>query len=192
MPQENLNVSTPNSGLGDALRAAFVKVQNMFTELYGGKVDKVTGKELSANDFTNVLKDKIDGIASFAEVNVQANWTQADITQDDFIKNKPSIPVLGDYLLNGGYLGNAQDLKNLIDANKETTIWVLATDSPTITDAALIGKQVQLVLIGGIGSGRIITTGTPTGNQLKFDSAAGTLERSYNFADGEEITIKYL
>jgi len=32
------------------------------------KVDKITGKGLSTNDFTNALKDKLDGIASGADV----------------------------------------------------------------------------------------------------------------------------
>lgn len=54
------------------------------------KVDKVTGKELSANDFTDVLLAKLNGIAAGAEVNVQSDWNQANNTQDDYIKNKPS------------------------------------------------------------------------------------------------------
>lgn len=53
------------------------------------KVDKVSGKALSTNDFTNDYKAKLDGIQAGAEVNVQANWTQSDNTQDDYIKNKP-------------------------------------------------------------------------------------------------------
>jgi hypothetical protein len=38
-------------------------------------------------------KDKLDGIATGAEVNVQADWNEADTDADDFIKNKPSIPA---------------------------------------------------------------------------------------------------
>ena len=91
MAQENLNTSFPNSGLGDALRNAFIKVQNMFTDLYSNVVFKVTGKDLSTNDFTNALKAKLDGIENFADVNVQSDWLQDDITADDYIKNKPLI-----------------------------------------------------------------------------------------------------
>lgn len=60
--------------------------------LLNGKVDKVSGKALSTNDFTNAYKNKLDGIATGAEVNVQADWNQTDNTADDFIKNKPTIP----------------------------------------------------------------------------------------------------
>ena len=57
-----------------------------------GKVDKVTGKGLSTNDFTNADKDKLDDVESGAQVNVQADWNQNDSSADDFIKNKPTIP----------------------------------------------------------------------------------------------------
>jgi hypothetical protein len=102
MAQENFNLSTPNDGLGDALRNAFQKQQNMNTELYGDKVDKVTGKDLSTNDFTNSLKAKLDGIENFAEVNVQPNWLQTDVTADDYIKNKPTFNNINDGLVQAG------------------------------------------------------------------------------------------
>lgn len=61
-------------------------------DLLGNKVDKVTGKGLSANDFTTTLKTKLDGIESGAEENVQVDWSVTDSTSDAFIKNKPTIP----------------------------------------------------------------------------------------------------
>ena len=54
-----------------------------------GKVDKVNGKGLSTNDFTNDLKTKLDGIAAGAEVNVQSDWNAT--SGDAFILNKPSL-----------------------------------------------------------------------------------------------------
>lgn len=56
------------------------------------KVDKVTGKGLSSNDFTTALKNKLDGIETGAEVNVQVDWNETDSSSDAFIKNKPTIP----------------------------------------------------------------------------------------------------
>lgn len=43
--------------------------QTALNQLLENKVDKESGKGLSANDFTNTLKDKLDGIESGAEVN---------------------------------------------------------------------------------------------------------------------------
>lgn len=57
-----------------------------------GLVDAETGKGLSTEDYTTAEKSKLSGIESGAEVNVQADWDQADSTADDYIKNKPTIP----------------------------------------------------------------------------------------------------
>ena len=59
-----------------------------------GKVDKETGKGLSTNDYTTAEKSKLAGIATGAEVNVQADWTETSTSSDAYIKNKPSIPVV--------------------------------------------------------------------------------------------------
>jgi len=66
-----------------------------YTEL-NKKVDKVTGKGLSTNDYTNEEKDKLANIAAGAEVNVQADWNEDDSSSDAFINNKPVIPQLPD------------------------------------------------------------------------------------------------
>ena len=52
------------------------------------KQNTEAGKGLSANDFTTILKTKLDGIAENAEVNVNANWTAS--TGDAQILNKPT------------------------------------------------------------------------------------------------------
>ena len=56
------------------------------------KVDKVQGKGLSTNDYTNEEKSKLNSIPSGAEANVQADWNEEDTTSDAYIKNKPTIP----------------------------------------------------------------------------------------------------
>lgn len=58
------------------------------------KVDKITGKGLSTEDYTTAEKTKLAGIASGAEVNVQSDWNQTDSSADDFIKNKPTVPTV--------------------------------------------------------------------------------------------------
>lgn len=69
---------------------------NLQTPLTAGTdyVVPVAGKGLSTEDFTSAEKSKLAGIASGAEVNVQADWTQADNTKDDFIKNKPTLATV--------------------------------------------------------------------------------------------------
>jgi len=55
----------------------------------GLKVDKVTGKGLSANDYTDTEKTKLSNIADGAEVNVNADWDSS--SGDSEILNKPTI-----------------------------------------------------------------------------------------------------
>ena len=62
----------------------------VYTSL-SNKVDVVSGKGLSANDFTDAFKTKLEGIASGAEVNVQSDWNVTDDTSDAYIKNKPTV-----------------------------------------------------------------------------------------------------
>lgn len=57
-----------------------------------GKVDKVTGKGLSTNDYTTEEKTKLAGIAAGAEANVNADWNA--VSGDAQILNKPtSLPA---------------------------------------------------------------------------------------------------
>lgn len=79
-------------------------------------------------------------------------------------------------------------------ANGVSTIWVTATAGTSIYDARLVGRNIRLVLLGGIGSGEVITSGTPTSGQLLFDSFAGTLTKASGeeFFDGEVVTVMYI
>ena len=89
--------------------------------LLDNKVDKVTGKGLSTNDFTNADKTKLDGIQAGAEVNVQSDWNQTDSSADDFIKNKPTIPTVPT---------KTSDLTN--DGSDGTSTYVEADDLATV------------------------------------------------------------
>lgn len=85
------NISLPNDNLGDPLREAFGNQNEMNAELYETKVDKVIGKGLSSNDYTNTEKTKLAGIENGAQVNVQSDVNQTDDTAPDYIKNFPSF-----------------------------------------------------------------------------------------------------
>lgn len=69
------------SGLGAQLTAAQVKT------MYESNAD--------TNAFTDSFKSKLNGIATGAEVNVQADWNVSNTNSDAYIKNKPSIPSVG-------------------------------------------------------------------------------------------------
>lgn len=73
--------------------------------LTAGSNITISGGTISATDTTysdattsasglmsSTDKTKLNGIASGAEVNVQANWNETDISSDSYIQNKPTIP----------------------------------------------------------------------------------------------------
>ena len=60
------------------------------------------------NNFTTALKNKLNVIATGAEVNVQSDWDVADTSSDAFIKNKPAIPTKTSDLTNdSGFITSA-------------------------------------------------------------------------------------
>lgn len=65
------------------LRALITEVQRGL----GNKVDKVSGKGLSSNDFTNELRTKLLNITG----NVQANWNTSSEVDPSYIANKPDL-----------------------------------------------------------------------------------------------------
>ena len=81
------------------------------------------------NNFTTSLKDKLNGIATGAEANVQSDWGVADTTSDAFIKNKPIIPT------------KTSDLTN--DSGFITSAAVPTKTSELTNDSGFITKNVS-------------------------------------------------
>ena len=67
-----------------------------------GKVDKVAGKGLSENDFTDAEQTKLASVMAGAEPNVQPDWNEVSSSSDAFIKNKPS--KLSDFNNDEGFI----------------------------------------------------------------------------------------
>ena len=63
----------------------------ILTERLTNKVDKIQGKGLSSNDFTNELRTKLVNIVG----NVQANWNTTDQQDPSYIANKPDLSNVG-------------------------------------------------------------------------------------------------
>lgn len=129
MGKQTINVSSPNDGLGDSLRASQVKANSNFTELYNNKVDKVGGKGLSDNNFTLADKVKLDLIDAGAEVNVQSDLMQSDDTQDSFVKGK------------SGFIASLPDGYSRIEV-EDANYTVVSNDSMLIAFTSLTADRV--------------------------------------------------
>lgn len=101
----------------------FISESEVDTKL-SDKVDKVSGKGLSTNDYTTSEKNKLSGIESGAEVNVQADWNQSDNTADDYIKNKPE-----DIVTDSNYVHTDNNYTN---SDKDIVNSLVPTEIPTV------------------------------------------------------------
>lgn len=121
-----------NTALQDAKSYTDTKVAD--------KVDKVSGKGLSTNDYTTTEKNKLAGIAAGAEVNVQSDWNAT--SGDAFIKNKPTIPSKTSQLTNdSGYLTAHQDISGKADktyVDTQDTTNLATAKSYTDTEVAKV------------------------------------------------------
>lgn len=93
-----------------------------FDDIIDGTINKA---------FTNILKDKVDGISSGAEVNVNADWNA--VTGDAQILNKPSISGsnTGDNASNSQYNG--------LTTSKQDTL-ISGTNIKTINGSSILGN----------------------------------------------------
>lgn len=154
----NLEWFTPSSitveGLSSRLDTAEDEIDQLQTDV-ANKVDKVEGKGLSANDFTNELKTKLEGIAAGAEVNVQADWNETNDSSDAYIQNKPtSLPADG---------GNADTVggKSVDDTQESDQYLWTAAKTKAYADGLLAANDA-MVFKGIVNS----TTPLPTTDYL--------------------------
>ena len=149
------------------------------------KVDKVSGKGLSTNDYTTTEKNKLAGIASGAEVNVQSDWNQTTTTADDYIKNKPTIPTLKNVF------GKVKVGSTTIEADTtQDTLELAAGSNVTLTPDATNDKVTIAATdtTYSAGDGITINSGTISalvGNGITINN--GAISALVNAANGLSI-----
>ena len=138
------------------------------------KVDKVAGKELSENDFTDILKTKLDGISPGAEVNVNADWNS--VSGDSEILNKPTIPSIAG-LATVTYVDNQDALKEDDLGNPLVDGYVLSS--------TIAGVRSWVEQSGGGGGG---TWGTITGTLSDQTDLQNALDNKVDKVVGKELS----
>lgn len=129
---DNLTTTASNKPLsarqGNLLKSLIADL----TAVVENKVDKISGKRLSTNDYTNAEKNKLAGIAAGAEVNVQADWNVSDTANDAFIKNKPTIPTKISQLTNDNGSITSETIRKIV------TLSALPSDAASHPDTLYI------------------------------------------------------
>ena len=123
-------------------------------DLASAKVDKVTGKGLSTNDYTTDEKNKLAGIAAGAEANVNADWNAT--SGDAQILNKPTLGSLAskstvaktDLASNVRKSLDKADtaLQSYTETDPTVPAWAKAASKPTYT-AAEVGALPNTTVI---------------------------------------------
>lgn len=116
--------------------------------LLATKVDKVQGSSL----MTTAQANKLEGIESGAEVNVQANWNETDTTSDAYILNKPTIPNMTNYYTKDE-VDTSQGVQNteigsLVDRGAKNLLKITAT-SQTIKGVTFTVNDDGTVSVDG-------------------------------------------
>lgn len=99
------------------------------------------------NNFTTTLKNKLNGIASGAEVNVQADWSVTTTTSDAYIKNKPT--KVSDFTNDSGFQ-NATQVQNAINAAIED---ITGIEFQIVQTLPSTGEKGVIYLVPNSGSG---------------------------------------
>lgn len=115
-----------------------------------GKVTKVEGKTLSANDYTDEDKAKLASISAGAEANVQADWNAADTTAANYIKNKPTslpasdVPDWAKSETKPTYTKDEVGLGNVpnVSTNEQTPTFTRASSRANIVSGESISKML--------------------------------------------------
>lgn len=147
-----LNNTLTSTSTVQALTAAQGKV------LQDGKVDKVSGKELSTNDFTNALLDKLTDIQAGAQVNVPTNLSVGGSGNDRTIVSSTggsaTLPLAA---------GNSAGLMSIADKAKLDGLGNY-TAGPGLT---LTGRQFS-VPVDIVGTGTFIQSVEQTASGIKI------------------------
>lgn len=133
-------------------KSGLTYVVQKILQLLNNKVDVESGKGLSTNDFTTTEKNKLSGIESGAQVNVNADWSVTDSTSNAYILNKPTSLKASDvyawakastkptYTKSEVGLGNVD---NTADSAKSVKYATSAGSATTATTATSATKATQ-------------------------------------------------
>ena len=156
------------------------------------KVDVVTGKGLSTNDFTDTLLTKLNGITSGAEVNVQSNWNETNTGSDSFILNKPTdltdlsqhniTDFTNIFSAGSGYIITDAERTKLTDSDVNPTTNVITDGTHSIT----VTPQTRTIELAGTSNEVEVS---PTGAQDLTANRTFTVGLPNDVTIGNNLTV---
>ena len=175
------------------------KLQEKIEELEDGKVDKIEGKELSSNDFTDELKVKLETLDETAEgVHIKSDWN-AQSGESGEILNRPGIdnvPTLNSNNLvkSGGVAEKIGQLgQEIAELDGQINGVEPYSESFNFTTTAGVADNTKInITLPRDGTYKLKYTGTsyPNGASCTFLSrSTGSQYVAVSLAEGEEKEI---
>lgn len=202
MSSAEKNIETNKDSLTAEVNARIsvdTELQSKIDTLFANKVEIEDGKGLSANDFTDILLNKLNSIEENAQVNkiekIFVDDVLLDITDNKGVKiNMPKVPVQGVYVddnilsLNGTELSANVSIdydnttKQIILYGKDTTKVISTIDVSDFIKDGMIDRVEVVTLDNGKTVIRI-TWNTDSGKEIT-DVPADSLIQVYEAGDG--------
>lgn len=187
-----INTSVDLSGVTSSISELDSKIEaeiSRATIAESNKVDKEVGKGLSTNDYTTDEKNKLAGIASGAEANVQSDWNQTSTSADDYIKNKPVAATIE----KDGFM-SAADKSKLYKINDVNFVFngvdykvdsiSLKGQALNVNQGVFLNKKQEISQASTTQAGVMSST-----DKKKFDSVPTTILSSINFRTGNASAL---
>ena len=147
------NITITESGSNVTISSTSApQVQSDWSQSNSGAVDYIKNKPQNLvqdasyvhtdNNFTNADKNKLDGIESGAEANVQANWNETNSSSDAYIQNKPQNLVQdASYVHTDNNFTNADKSKlDGIESGAEANVQANWNETNSSSDAYIQNK----------------------------------------------------
>lgn len=77
----------------DSLNKSLTSTSSAIKELDDNKVDKVDGKTLSTNDFTNRLKDKLESLNNYDDSELKSKIDRLTVSFDALVNGNPTMAI---------------------------------------------------------------------------------------------------
>ena len=172
---------------------------------WDNKVDKVSGKQLSTEDFTSVLKEKLEGLSNYNDTEISNAISTLRNDFDKLVSGDTTIAIktFNEIIAFLEGINDTQDLSSIISsieqqiASKQDTL-ISGKNIKTINGYSILGSGNLTITGGGeVGFNAKISLLTPQFNAVLKDSSGHYIEFTFDTTNGagesvgESITCTY-